>query len=157
MVSIICEIMNNKGEICIGMAGSGRAAERHFNALKRYTGIPVCYKHIISRRAEPVKRFKAKYGFVHDSLQFDDLLNDPEIDVVDICTPPYLHEEMIIKALNAGKHVICEKPLSGYFGKQDDKKPIGDYVSKKKMYEEVVKALDILQSTSFFEAIQSFV
>ena len=105
--------MNNKGEICIGMAGAGRATELHMNALQRYTEVPVCYKHIIARRFEQVNLFKERYGFVNASLNFEDLLHDPEIDVIDICTPPYVHEDMIVKALDAGKHVICEKPLSG--------------------------------------------
>ena len=42
--------MNKKGEICIGMAGAGRATELHMSALKRYTGVPVCAKHVIAKR-----------------------------------------------------------------------------------------------------------
>lgn len=137
--------MNSNKEICIGMAGSGRATELHMNALQRYTGVPVCYKHIIGRRLEKVNSYKKRYGFQNASLNFDDLLNDSEIDVVDICTPPYLHEEMIYKALAAGKHVICEKPLSGYFGQEGDKEPIGFHVSKQKMYDELMKSLDKLK------------
>ena len=137
--------MNKNKEICIGVAGAGRATELHMNALQRYTEVPVCYKHIISRRIEPVNRFKEKYGFINASLDFQDLLNDPEIDVIDICTPPYIHAEMIIAALNAGKHVICEKPLTGYFGNDDDETPIGDKVSKVKMYDEVVASLNKLK------------
>ena len=134
--------MNKKGEICIGVAGAGRATELHMNALKRNSGIPVCYKHIIARRMEQVNVAKERYGFINASLNFDDLLNDPEIDVIDICTPPYAHEDMIIRALEAGKHVICEKPLTGYFGLPGDKEPIGKYVSKSVMYEEVLKSID---------------
>ncbi|MCQ2913614.1 MAG: Gfo/Idh/MocA family oxidoreductase [Alphaproteobacteria bacterium] len=137
--------MNNKKEICIGMAGSGRATELHLNALKRYSGIPICYKHIIGRRIEPVQKYKEKYGFINASLSFDDLLNDKEIDVIDICTPPYIHEEMIIKALNAGKHVICEKPISGYFGEVGDEEPIGLKVSKVKMYDKLICQIDKLK------------
>lgn len=137
--------MNKNGEICIGMAGAGRATELHMNALQRYTEVPICYKHIISRRIEPVNRFKEKYGFINASLDFNDLLSDDEIDVIDICTPPYLHEEMITKALSVGKHVICEKPFTGYFGQKGDQTPIGDHVSKVKMYEEVTKSLDRLK------------
>lgn len=134
--------MNKKGEICIGVAGAGRATELHMNALKRNSGVPVCYRHIIARRMEQVNAAKERYGFINASLNFDDLLNDPEIDVIDICTPPYAHEDMIIRALEAGKHVICEKPLTGYFGLPGDKEPIGKYVSKSVMYEEVLKSID---------------
>ena len=40
------------------------------------------------------------------------LLDDPSIDVVDICVPSALHEELTVAALDAGKHVICEKPMA---------------------------------------------
>lgn len=137
--------MNKNNEICIGMAGAGRATELHMNALQRYTGVPVCYKHIIARRFEQVNFMKERYGFQNASLNFDDLLNDPEIDVIDICTPPYVHEEMIYKALAAGKHVICEKPLSGYFGQSGDEEPIGLKVSKVQMYESLLNSIDKLK------------
>jgi predicted dehydrogenase len=94
---------------------------------------------------EKVNEYKERYGFLNASLDFNDLLNDPEIDVIDICTPPYAHEDMIYKALAAGKHIICEKPLSGYFGREQDEKPIGKKVSKSKMYDEVIKSIDRLR------------
>ncbi len=137
--------MNEKGEICLGVVGAGRATELHMNALKRFSGVPVCYKRIVARRYEQVNAAKMRYGFKEASLDFNDLLNDPEIDIIDICTPPYVHEEMIEKAMLAGKHVICEKPLSGYFGKENDPKPIGLRVSKVQMYEELLTSLDRLR------------
>lgn len=137
--------MNAKGEVCIGMAGAGRATELHINGLERYTGVPICLKRIIARRREQVEEAKVKYGFQEASLCFEDLLQDAEIDVIDICTPPYAHEEMIIKSLHAGKHVICEKPLCGYFGSPGDREPIGFHTSKKVMYEEVLRQLDVLK------------
>ena len=138
-------MMNSKGEICLGVAGAGRAAELHMNALKRFSGVPVCYKHITARRFEQVNMMKERYGFQNASLSFDDLLNDPEIDVVDICTPPYIHEDMIERVLAAEKHVICEKPLSGYFGEENDIQPIGLNVSKSEMYDRVIRNLDVLR------------
>lgn len=137
--------MNRKGELCIGMAGAGRATELHMNALKKFSGIPVCNKHIIARRHEQVEEAKKRYDFQEASLNYEDLITDPEIDVVDICTPPYIHEDMVIKALEAGKHVICEKPLSGYFGEPGDSEPIGINVSKVRMYEILLKKLQHLQ------------
>jgi predicted dehydrogenase len=42
----------------------------------------------------------------------DEMLQDPEIDLVDICLPPHLHVDAACRALQAGKHVLCEKPLA---------------------------------------------
>ncbi|HUY34363.1 MAG TPA: Gfo/Idh/MocA family oxidoreductase [Pirellulales bacterium] len=44
--------------------------------------------------------------------RWQDLLADPKIDLVDICLPPSLHEEVAVAALAAGKHVLCEKPIA---------------------------------------------
>lgn len=130
-----------KNEICIGMAGAGRATELHINALKRFTGIPLRFKMIVARRKEQLKVAKAIYGFEETSYDFEDLLTDPDIDVIDICTPPYVHEEMIERAMLAGKHVICEKPLTGYFGMSGDEYPIGINVSKKVMYLQLLESI----------------
>jgi predicted dehydrogenase len=137
--------MNPQGEICIGMAGAGRATELHIAGLQRFSGIPICLKRIIARREEQVLAAKDRYGFQEASLEFTDLLKDPEIDVIDICTPPYVHEEMIVQALRAGKHVICEKPLCGYFGKENDPQPVGLKVSKSDMYKSVLEALSFIR------------
>ena len=40
------------------------------------------------------------------------LINDPDIDIIDVCTPNMYHADLTIAALQAGKHVICEKPLA---------------------------------------------
>ena len=56
--------MNSKGEICLGVAGAGRATELHMNALKRFSGVPVCYKHIIARRFEQVEKMKERISFL---------------------------------------------------------------------------------------------
>lgn len=132
-------------KICIGMVGAGRAAELHVHGLKRVSDIPLRFKTIVARRAEQLSAAKECYGFEQGSYDFDDLISDPEIHVIDICTPPYVHEEMIIKAMRAGKHVICEKPLSGYFGQAGDAEPIGDTVSKKVMYEKISESLEKLK------------
>nr|WP_205665678.1 Gfo/Idh/MocA family oxidoreductase [Anoxybacter fermentans] len=132
-------------KIVIGMVGAGRATELHMNALQRVSGIPLRFKTIVARRPEQLLPAKEKYGFEIASYDFNDLLNDPEIDVIDICTPPYVHEDMIIKAIQAGKHVICEKPLTGYFGNENDGKPIGLNVPKTVMYEEVLKSIENLK------------
>lgn len=128
-------------EICIGMAGAGRATELHVSALKRFNGIPLRFKTIVARRREQLETAQKRFNFENISFDFDDLVNDPDIDVIDICTPPYIHEEMIEKAMLAGKHVICEKPLTGYFGVEGDEYPIGKHVSKRIMYLQLLESI----------------
>lgn len=55
---------------------------------------------------------KERFGFEKCCTDWREIINDPEIDVVSICTPNNAHAEMAIAALEAGKHVICEKPIA---------------------------------------------
>ena len=51
-------------------------------------------------------------GFRKAYSSFDEVLKDPEVQVIDLVTPNYLHKDQILQALEAGKHVLCEKPLA---------------------------------------------
>lgn len=125
-------------KITIGMIGAGRGTELHMGGYDKVRGVDVRYKWIFARREEQLAAAKARYGFEFATTRYLDILEDPEVDVIDICTPPYIHAEEIILALNSGKHVICEKPLTGYFGAPKEEKPIGN-VSKGKMYQACLK------------------
>lgn len=134
-----------KGIVTVGVVGAGRALELHAFGYKR-SNIPVRLKTVMARRPEQIKKAIELYGFEKGTTNYDDLINDPEIDVIDICTPPYVHKEEIIKAMQTGKHVICEKPLVGYFGRPGDPEPIGEKVSKKVMFECLLQDLDELRT-----------
>lgn len=54
----------------------------------------------------------ATYGVKKLSTNAAEIINDPDIDIIDVCTPNMYHTELVVAALNAGKHVICEKPLA---------------------------------------------
>jgi predicted dehydrogenase len=56
--------------------------------------------------------WREKYGVTRFCENPADLINDPDIDIIDICSPNMYHAEQAIAALDAGKHVICEKPLA---------------------------------------------
>ena len=75
---------------------------------------------------------------------YHDMLADPEIDVIDIVLPPFLHTRVAKEAIEAGKHVICEKPLTGYFGERGQEN-IGKTVPKSEMYKACVKEMDELR------------
>jgi predicted dehydrogenase len=55
----------------------------------------------------------SEFGIPHTTTSFDEVCMRDDVDVVDICTPPYLHFDQISQVLNSGKDAICEKPLVG--------------------------------------------
>lgn len=99
--------------IRVGFVGAGYAARFHLRGLQRVYGVPVEVAGVTARSAESRERFARDTGVpVFDS--FDALCD--AVDVVDLCCPPATHEGFAIAALGRGKHVIVEKPFTGYFG-----------------------------------------
>lgn len=90
----------------IGIGGMGHV---HFNAYRRMKNAEVVA--VADVRVDMAKEKTAGTNAkIYASL--DDLLENEKVDVVDICTPSYMHTEMAIKALGAGCHVLSEKPMS---------------------------------------------
>lgn len=116
--------MGNQRTINIGIVGLGFMAATH---VKAYRQIPEARIHSVCNPSgrcldgdltkvggninanDPVRLDMTQVSATRD---FADLLNHPEIDLIDICTPTPQHPEMFAAALGAGKHVICEKPLA---------------------------------------------
>src|ERR1700704_855609 len=128
-------------KVRVGLAGCGFVSELHMYAYRRVYGVDADVT-AVAARGEHVVDFATKHRIPRTCRDFTSLLADKEIDVVDICTPPALHATMIVEAVQAGKHVICEKPFTGYFGRGDDKIPIGKHVPKSLMYERVMEEMD---------------
>jgi predicted dehydrogenase len=128
-------------KVRVGLVGCGFAAELHMYAYQRVYGVDAQVT-AVAARGDHVLDFAKKHQIRRTYRDVQSLLADKEIDVVDICTPPALHAGMIVKAAQAGKHVICEKPFTGYFGRGEDKTPIGKHVPKSRMYERVMEEMD---------------
>ncbi len=135
--------------IVVGMVGTGYGCELHGGGYQNMVGIPVRLKTVCGgsnrQRAEAMKE---RFGYEQVTMDYRDIIRDPEIDVVDINTNQTLHVPIALAALRAGKHVICEKPLTGYVGDGADN--IGKTVPKSVMYESVLAQMDELK-----EAIQA--
>jgi predicted dehydrogenase len=132
-------------EVRVGLVGTGFVAELHMYAYKRVYGVGAEVVAAVSR-SDQVEAFAKKHQIARTSRDYRALLADPAIDVVDICTPPALHAQMIVDAVRAGKHVICEKPFTGYFGRPGDPAPIGRKVPKAAMYEHVMAEMTELRA-----------
>lgn len=132
-------------KVSVGVVGSGFAAAIHGDAYQKVFGLEVKLAAVASVE-DTVEAFAKRYGIPKIYREYEELLKDPEIDVVDIITPPYLHASMICQALEAGKHVICEKPLTGYFGKPGQEENQVGNTSRREMYEEVVRQMDQLRA-----------
>jgi predicted dehydrogenase len=128
-------------KVRVGLIGCGFAAELHMYAYQRLYGVDAQVT-AVAARGDHVLDFAKKHEIHRTYRDFPSLVADNEIDVVDICTPPALHAGMIVEAAQAGKHVICEKPFTGYFGRGEDKTPIGKHVPKSRMYEGVMEEMD---------------
>ena len=98
----------------LGVVGCGGIAnQKHFPALKNNADLNeiVAFCDIKVERAEKAaKEFGAPGARVY--ADYKELLADPEVEVVHVCTPNVSHSEITIAAFEAGKHVYCEKPMS---------------------------------------------
>ena len=128
-------------KVRVGLIGCGFVAELHMYAYARVHGVAAEVTAACSR-GDHVDDFAKKHRIPSTDRDYRALLADKDIDVVDICTPPALHAEMIVAAVQAGKHIICEKPFTGYFGRPDDQTPIGRHVPKALMYQRVMEEME---------------
>ena len=105
-------------KINVGLIGAGFMAKAHSIA---YAGMPMFFwpapaipvkKMIVDINEAAARDAKEKLAFESYSTDWHDIIDNPDIQVVDICTPNNAHAEIAIAAANAGKHIICEKPLA---------------------------------------------
>ena len=90
--------------------GCGMISKNHFKALKNVANTACVVACDI--RPERAAAAAETYGIPHTETDYHKVLDDPEIDVVHICLPHYLHAQVAIEAMEHGKHVLCEKPMA---------------------------------------------
>jgi predicted dehydrogenase len=113
-------------DLRIGIVGLGWVAGAHIETFRSVTGAKVVA--VCSRRKQNAGDLRTKYGLpLKVYSDYELMLADPEIDVIDICTPHPFHPKQAIAAARAGKHLIIEKPI-GLSWK--DAKAVRDAVKK---------------------------
>lgn len=96
----------SKINVCVVGSGIGW---KHTECYRDLDNLPLAICDINENKGKGMQKH---FGVQKFYKNFEDMLKDPEIEAVDICTPNYLHVPMVIDALKAGKHVVCEKPMS---------------------------------------------
>ena len=101
----------NVDQLNVGIVGLGWVAGAHIDAFKAVTGADVTA--VCSRRTHDDAALSARFGTpLKSCVDYDDLLSDPDIHVIDICTPHPFHADQAVAAAEAGKHLIIEKPIA---------------------------------------------
>lgn len=95
----------------IGILGAGMMGNSHINGLRSLDSQNAEYIAVCDIDREKCEAFAKKYG-LKPYTNLDDFLADKEIDLVDICLPSFMHEEFAVKAANAKKHLLVEKPIA---------------------------------------------
>jgi predicted dehydrogenase len=104
-------------EIGVGLVGYKFMGRAHSNAYRQVASIfdvdpkPIM-RAICGRNEEAVKEAAEKLGWDGYETDYHTLVNRDDIGLVDVSTPGYLHKDVVLAALAAGKHVLCEKPLA---------------------------------------------
>lgn len=109
--------MSARRTLRVGLIGYGFMGKAHSNAWRqapRFFALPaeVRMSTLCGRDARAVKKAAAQFGWEKTATDWRALVDDPEIDIIDISTPNDSHATIAIAAAEAGKAILCEKPLA---------------------------------------------
>jgi predicted dehydrogenase len=107
--------MKELGIALIGYGGIGRVHAMAYRAIPFHYGLPAGMTRIVgvaTSRPETAEKAASEIGCDVWTADYRELLERDDIDVVDCCLPNYRHEEIVVAAAEAGKHIYCEKPLA---------------------------------------------
>ncbi|NUP58621.1 MAG: Gfo/Idh/MocA family oxidoreductase [Pseudarthrobacter sp.] len=101
------------GVAAIGYAFMGKAHSNAWRNVASFFDVPAIERKVlVGRDATAVAEAAAKYGWAESATDWRTVITRDDIDIVDICAPGWMHAEIAIAALEAGKHVLVEKPLA---------------------------------------------
>ncbi len=109
--------MTGGGELRFALVGHGFMGAAHSQALRvapAFVDLPLTpvMATLVGRDVAATRAAASRWGWRSTAADWRDVLDDPDVDVVDICSPGSTHVEIAVAALEAGKHVLCEKPLA---------------------------------------------
>ena len=103
--------------INVGIIGAGRIGKVHTESICNYVRNAKIKTVADPMMSEETKNWLLSMGVAHTTKDYHEILNDPEIDAVLICSSTNTHSPISLEAIAAGKHVFCEKPIDHDLGK----------------------------------------
>ncbi|MET7701487.1 Gfo/Idh/MocA family oxidoreductase [Streptomyces sp. NPDC005485] len=101
------------GVAMIGYAFMGKAHSQAWRNVAAYFDVPAVEQRVlVGRDAEQVAQAAARFGWAEAATDWHEVIARDDVHIVDICAPGSLHAEIAVAALEAGKHVLVEKPLA---------------------------------------------
>jgi predicted dehydrogenase len=134
-------------KVRVGIVGSQFAAHLHLNNYAKLRGSKMDVVGIASKTEKSAQKTATEFNIRSVYTDYRKLLERKDVDVIDLCVPTNLHEEMIIASAEAGKHIICEKPLTGYFGEDVEGEDIGFRVSRDVMLRSAMESCTRIRKT----------
>ncbi len=128
-------------KIRVGLIGAGFVGSIHARAYRRITDLDVDIAAVAAVPQAQAEELGRRYGVADVYEDYRRILERDDINLVDLSVPNHLHEPFTIEAARAGKHIVCEKPLTGYFGGPDAADPVGA-TSKQLMLREALASSD---------------
>ena len=107
----------------VGIVGAGFVARLHAHAWRRVAGIDVELVAVAAAHEERARVLASTHAIARVLPSADAVFADAHVDVVDLCVPNHLHAPFALAALDAGKHVVVEKPLTGRFAPRAELEP----------------------------------
>jgi predicted dehydrogenase len=95
--------------ITFGIIGAGMIGDYHIESILSARNAQV--KSIAARTQETVNRKCTRFNIPFGTVNYHDILDDSGVDAVVIATPPFLHKQILLESLDAGKHILIEKPM----------------------------------------------
>jgi predicted dehydrogenase len=123
-------------KIKVGIVGAGFAAALHLRSYRQVLGVPVEVAAVVDVNKARAEDLARRFGLSQTYDDYRYILEDSSIQVVDLVVPNALHLPMVLQAAEANKNIICEKPLTGYFGQGESDDEVGA-TPKKEMFRKV--------------------
>jgi predicted dehydrogenase len=114
----------------IGTKFMGKAHSNAWSSAPKFFDLPLkpVLKAACGQDVQATQEFAAKWGWESIESDWRKVVERPDIDIIDVCTPTYLHKDIVVAAAQNGKHIFCEKPVALNFAQA------------KEMYEAAEKA-----------------